>query len=130
MNSVVSLSTALALNIDGPNASTATMTAAAAIATRDCGVQRSTAAALVALMTGLRRERGPDAPAEVAEEQPREQDGEKREWPAMRKPCGFTCAPRLWATPSTMPPTSVPQSDPAPPITVASKAKMSCAAPA
>ena len=40
------------------------------------------------------------------------------------------CAPTFCATPSTMPPTSVPHSEPAPPITAASKAKISCGAPA
>ena len=42
MNKVVSLSTALALKMAGPTASTARMTAAAATAMRDSGVQRST----------------------------------------------------------------------------------------
>ena len=50
----------------------------------------------------------------------------KSTWPAMKKPCGLIDAPMLWATPSTIPPTSVPHSEPAPPITAASKAKMSC----
>ena len=44
MNSVVSLSTALALKIFGPTASAAIMMAAAATAMRDWGVQRSTMA--------------------------------------------------------------------------------------
>ena len=44
MKSVVSLSTALALKMAGPTASTAIMMAAAATAMRDWGVQRSTTA--------------------------------------------------------------------------------------
>ena len=44
MNSVVSLSTALALKMAGPIASTTRMTAAAMTAMRDSGVQRSTTA--------------------------------------------------------------------------------------
>ena len=38
-------------------------------------------------------------------------------------------APKLCATPSTMPPISVPQSEPMPPITTASKAKISWVSP-
>src|SRR5205823_13568519 len=50
--------------------------------------------------------------------------------PARIEYCGSICAPIVWAQPSTMPPTSVPQSDPRPPITTASKAKISCVGPA
>ena len=44
MKRVVSLSTALALKMAGPTASTAIMTVVAATAMRDSGVQRSTTA--------------------------------------------------------------------------------------
>ena len=46
------------------------------------------------------------------------------------KYCGSICAPTVCATPRTMPPTSVPQSEPMPPMTTASNAKMSCVGPA
>src|SRR5207244_4604298 len=36
--------------------------------------------------------------------------------------CGSSCAPTVCATPITIPPTSVPQSEPSPPMTTASKA--------
>ncbi len=55
MNSVVSLSTALALKMAGPTARTATMRAAATIAMRDSGVQRSTAAGALALTNCVSR---------------------------------------------------------------------------
>ena len=35
------------------------------------------------------------------------------------------CSPTVWATPRVMPPASVPQSEPRPPMITASKAKMS-----
>src|SRR5262245_56320605 len=50
--------------------------------------------------------------------------------PATRKPSGWSDAPKVCATPRTMPPINVPQSEPAPPITAASKAKSNCGAPA
>ncbi len=43
--------------------------------------------------------------------------------------CGSICAPMVWATPSTIPPSSVPHSDPRPPMTTASNAKISCVGP-
>src|SRR5262249_24607093 len=49
--------------------------------------------------------------------------------PASTEYCGLICAPTVWATPSTMPPASVPQSEPKPPITTASNAKISCVGP-
>ncbi len=55
------------------------MIAAATIAMRDSGVQRSTAAAVLALTIASPAERRPDALAEVAEKQPREQDREEGE---------------------------------------------------
>ena len=48
---------------------------------------------------------------------------------AERKYCTSICAQTVWATPSTIPPTSVPHSEPMPPITTASNAKISCVGP-
>ena len=42
---------------------------------------------------------------------------------------GRSARPMVWATPSTMPPPSVPHSEPSPPITTASNAKMSWVGP-
>src|SRR5208282_1364409 len=50
-------------------------------------------------------------------------------WPASRNHFGSNAAPIDCARPSTIPPISVPHSDPMPPITTASKAKMSCIGP-
>src|SRR5690606_30852913 len=49
----------------------------------------------------------------------------KTRWPASSVIAGSICAPSDWVTPSTMPPSSVPQSEPRPPITTASNAKIS-----
>ena len=49
MKSVVSLSTAFALKIAGPQASAVRMTAAAAVAIREAAVQRSTTALIAPL---------------------------------------------------------------------------------
>src|SRR6185312_7687602 len=54
----------------------------------------------------------------------------KTPWPASRKPSGDTFAPKVCASASTIPPISVPHTEPAPPITAASKAKSNCDAPA
>src|SRR5207302_2967182 len=48
----------------------------------------------------------------------------KTRWPASTPPPGATWAPTAWATPRMMPPTSVPQSEPTPPMMTASKAKI------
>ena len=53
----------------------------------------------------------------------------KTRCPASTEYCGSICAPIVCATPSTMPPASVPQSEPRPPITTASNAKISCVGP-
>src|SRR5581483_7744909 len=54
----------------------------------------------------------------------------KTRCPESAKYSGLICAPTACATPSTIPPPSVPQSEPMPPMTTASKAYRSCAAPA
>src|SRR5690606_7409427 len=48
----------------------------------------------------------------------------KTRWPARIWKPGAICAPSVCATPSTMPPASVPQSEPRPPMITASKPKM------
>ena len=53
----------------------------------------------------------------------------KTRWPARIAYCGSMFAPMVWATPSTMPPRSVPHSEPMPPMTTASKAKISWVGP-
>ena len=68
--------------------------------------------------------------AEVAEEQPRKQDSEKGEVAGDEEALRVDKRAEALGDASTIPPISVPHSDPAPPITEASKAKMSCAAPA
>src|ERR1700680_992184 len=50
-------------------------------------------------------------------------------WPASASYWGWICAPSVCATPRAIPPTSVPQSEPIPPITTASKAKISWIGP-
>src|SRR6185295_12035772 len=53
----------------------------------------------------------------------------KTRCPARIEYCGSMLAPIVWATPSTMPPVSVPHSEPSPPMTTASNAKMSWVGP-
>ena len=53
----------------------------------------------------------------------------KTRFPNRIDDCGLICAPMVWATPSTIPPTSVPHSEPIPPMTTASNAKMSWVGP-
>ena len=55
--------------------------------------------------------------------------GEEHEVAEEHAYCGLTCSPITCATPSTMPPSSVPHAEPNPPITTASKAKISCVGP-
>ena len=50
-------------------------------------------------------------------------------WPASCPHCGSIWLPINWATPSVMPPASVPHSEPSPPMTTASKAKMRFSGP-
>src|SRR5207245_17880 len=54
----------------------------------------------------------------------------KTRWPASTPPLGSIWAPTACATPRMMPPTSVPQSEPTPPMMTASKAKISREGPA
>ena len=77
MNSVVSLSTALALKTPGPRARTTTMIADATVASRDAVVQRSIAAVFIAAAPAARERR--IAGAQIPEEETREQHGEERD---------------------------------------------------
>src|SRR5581483_5557506 len=82
------------------------------------------------LRLGLRRRLGHEASARANSPRGRSSStARKNRWPPRTPQPGEICALTVWAIPSATPPTSVPQSEPRPPMITASKANRSRVGP-